>query len=64
MLDWVPIEKISAASSGPDDSEFEKSVIESVKKEGFYNPITTNVRERSYRYDPSIHYLSLGNHRY
>lgn len=64
ILDYVPIEKIHAWSVGSDHSEFEKSVLESVKLEGFYNPITTDVRERSYKWDPSMHYISLGNHRY
>lgn len=64
ILDYVPIEKIKANTTDSDGSEFEQRVIDSVKAEGFYNPITTDVRERSYRWNPKIHYVSLGNHRY
>jgi len=63
-LDYVSIDRIIPCSEGSDDSEFEASVINSIKQEGFYNPLTTNKRLRSYKYDPEAYYISLGNHRY
>jgi len=64
QMDYIDIDRIVPCSAGPDSSEFEAKTIASVKEEGFYNPITTHVRLKGYKFDPNAHYISLGHHRY
>ncbi len=64
QLDYVEIDRIIACTKGPDHSDFEAETLKSIKEEGFFNPLTTNIRIKGYGYDPNSHYLSLGNHRY